>query len=167
MGVARRARLLFLVAAATALVGEVAARVGQRWLPGPTVAGPTADRENLPAPPGKVIHPYLGFVRDPNPPPPSPDIPPTDAQGLRRWPQDDGATSAYIVAILGSSVAERFSYSARQSLLAALAAEPAFAGRALAVRNYAMGGFKQPQQLAMLTQLLADGEQPDLVVQID
>jgi hypothetical protein len=71
------------------------------------------------------------------------------------------------VGIFGGSVAFIFSFVSRDRLAADLASIPTFAGRPIAIESFALGGYKQPQQLQALTYLLALGKDFDLVINID
>ncbi len=111
----------------------------------------------------EVVHPFLGFVRDPtfeggrfklnalgffdSAPPPGP------------------ASDRLTVGIFGGSVAVGLSRSRR--LVSELKASPALRGRQIWVRSFALGGYKQPQQLIALNYALAVGEELDVVVNLD
>lgn len=154
---------------------EIAARAALRWttgtwhlVPRSAIGEPiTSAAARLPEPPDKVLHPFLGFVRDPAIPAPNASTPPVNASGFRRWPEEESRVDAYTVAIFGGSTAERFSYRARQTLLEPMARLQIAPGRQTRILNFAVGGFKQPQQLAALAYLLSNGEHPDVVLNLD
>lgn len=105
----------------------------------------------------EVIHPYFGFVRDPS------RMPNTSYLG---FPQEDDdpftpCTNGLLVAVCGGSFAQGVSSQGRMEE---------------ALRNYgiesrvvtlAMGGYKQPQQLAILTWLLSHNTPIDVLINID
>ncbi len=121
----------------------------------------------------EVIHPYLGFVFNPEintrekrrergqllvtpegffrSPNPAPEVQPPDLS----------------IGIFGGSVALILAFQGQERLLQQLRASPAFAGRRIAVRCFALGGYKQPQQLLTLAYLLSTGEHFDVVINID
>ncbi|MCC7046884.1 MAG: hypothetical protein IT562_09245 [Alphaproteobacteria bacterium] len=74
-----------------------------------------------------------------------------------------------LVGIFGGSVATGFALSAQESdaLAERLAAIPAYQGRTVRVLNFAMPGFRQPQQLATLAWFAALGQEFDVIVNID
>ncbi|HVS08279.1 MAG TPA: hypothetical protein VMS76_00300 [Planctomycetota bacterium] len=74
----------------------------------------------------------------------------------------------YTVLILGGSVSGLFaSGRGAQHLRELLRADPLFAGRTVRCINQGRGGFKQPQQLMLLSYLFARGFLPDMVLEID
>lgn len=90
----------------------------------------------------------LGFFRDPGPPPER------TGRELR-------------IGIFGGSAAFLFSFQGRAALIAALRELPGAAERGIVVDSFALGGFKQPQQLMTLAYLLSLGERFDVVVNLD
>ncbi|MBW2315216.1 MAG: hypothetical protein JRH10_13585 [Deltaproteobacteria bacterium] len=119
-----------------------------------------------------LLHPYLGFVRDP-------EAPRELTGGIRAplevnaWgffglepirPADDDVLT---VAILGGSFAMELHLFATNDLRDALGALPAFAGREIEVVSLALEGMKQPQQLLALQYVLALGSSIDYVVNVD
>jgi len=110
-------------------------------------------------------HPYLGFVGA------SPDTPlgaRFDDRGFPFHP-DQGAPpdDAYIIAISGGSVAASFFYNGAQRLRERLTDAPLVDGRPIQFRCYAIGGFKQPQQLMALNYALLTESPPDMWINID
>jgi len=73
----------------------------------------------------------------------------------------------YIIGIFGGSVANDFYEKGREQLTKKLKAHPRFADKEVVYLNYALGGYKQPQQLHILTYFLAIGQQLDIVINID
>ncbi len=72
-----------------------------------------------------------------------------------------------LVGIFGGSVAEGFYLEGRGHLTRRLQRHPRYAGKEFIYLNFAMGGYKQPQQLQILSYFLAAGQQLDLVLNID
>lgn len=116
-----------------------------------------------------VIHPFLGFVRDPA----------TVALGrFNAQAHDFGfiqnrhtlfqqpSSNRVVIGVLGGSVARNLA-TLGQILEGALEASPRFSGRDVVVLSLATGGFKQPQQLNTLNFFLALGAHFDLVINLD
>jgi hypothetical protein len=121
----------------------------------------------------EVLQPYLGFVW-------TPEADLTDNRYLSKLqidrygflvdPRDrpaDGAPEPIEVGIFGGSVANILHLAGRQPLLRVLGEDPAIAARGVVVRNYALPGYKQPQQLMALAWLRSLGRAPDVVVNLD
>ena len=108
-----------------------------------------------------MLHPYYGYVVDPR----SPGI---NAYGFfRREPLTTRDPHRYIIVFFGGSVADQVFALGQQALITALQRDPAFADREIVVLSTALGGYKQPQQLLVLADLLALGAQFDAVVNLD
>jgi hypothetical protein len=113
-----------------------------------------------------MLHPFVGFVRSPQPSlindygfyGPSPIV---DGRAL---PRDD---KHLLVAVVGGSFAAQMTMASAARLEAALAAAPRFRGREVRVFNLAMGGMKEPQQLATFAWFTSLGAEFDLVLNID
>jgi hypothetical protein len=103
----------------------------------------------------RIAHPYFGWELEVN-----------RAQ-LERWSTVGDPELAYDVVVVGGSVAAAFVVDAGARLEARLAADARFAGRAVRVVGLANGAFKQPQQLHVVSTLLARGLVPDAVVNLD
>jgi hypothetical protein len=110
----------------------------------------------------ETIHPYLGWVHNPQ-------NPGQENVGTRKTPvnhlgfRDDGesvyrrADDVFIVGIAGGSVAFQFSWAAEELLKKRLAEHPRVRGRRIQFVRLALSGYKQPQQLmaySYLTTLL-------------
>lgn len=122
--------------------------------------------------PQEVIHPYVGWVTNP-------DFPSTqeccgkpvgvNEQGLL----DTGpalhqrSPERLIVGICGGSVAWQFSYCAEERLRAGLQQLPLFSGREIVIVRLAAPGYKQPQGLQLLTYLLSLGAEFDVLINLD
>jgi hypothetical protein len=182
-----RLRLLFAAAvvAATWAAAETVAWAGFWYLDGtpfgparlaaeqravaaerPSVVRPGLERKLDPAAAQmlsrQVVHPYLGFVYDP------------ETSHASEWgfldeapPFHHRAPDQLIVAVTGGSLALQLVDHRGAQLAERLAALPRFAGRAVVLVNLAVEGFKEPQQLATLSYLLALGAEFDLLLNLD
>ena len=118
----------------------------------------------------EALHPYVGFVlnRDDHATYAARGVQVNDQGFFGPDPIQKRGPDRVIVAILGGSVAmllidrDTFPDLARE-----LGAVPRFAGKQLVVLNLALGGFKQPQQLTLMSYLLAAGAEFDVVVNLD
>ena len=120
----------------------------------------------------ETIHPYLGWVHNPQ-------NPGQENVGTRKTPvnhlgfRDDGesvyrrADDVFIVGIAGGSVAFQFSWSAEELLKKRLAEHPAVRGRRIQFVRLALSGYKQPQQLMAYSYLTTLGAEFDLIINID
>jgi hypothetical protein len=115
----------------------------------------------------QVIHPYMGFVQKPGAfPDPRRRI--TDQGFVAIAEQPPVAPPAsFTVGVFGGSVAQIFAFLGGDALAGELSGLPLAAGRTIRVEAYALGGFKQPQQLMALNYLLALGHPLDLVLVLD
>ena len=111
----------------------------------------------------EVIHPYLGFVRDPD------RTESYDEHGfygpspLNR----PGLDGEVIVAVFGGSFADGMTRAAADILSERIGKTITIPAERVKVLNLAMGGYKQPQQLMALTYFLALGVRFDIVINID
>ncbi len=71
------------------------------------------------------------------------------------------------VALVGGSVAAGFGTYCTETFETRVAASQPALGKPVALSNHAHGGFKQPQQLNVVTFLLSLGYRPDLVINLD
>lgn len=122
----------------------------------------------------RALHPYLGYVYDP-----ALDglasrrlagFPDISNEGFYEVPASAGVESAgptFTVAVFGGSMATLLALDGRDALLGELRGIGAARGKTLLLRCYALGGYKQPQQLIALAYLLSLGERPDLVINLD
>lgn len=137
------------------------------------------------------IHPYLGFVATPGLGMGEKSYPVTrdrlDRQvgrGVSPWwlgleannwgfwsPHAmpyDRKPGDFVVAVLGGSVAQWLALQGETTLREELQQRvPGLFGRNVVVLNFALSGFKQPQQVMLLAQLLTQGVRPDVVVNVD
>jgi hypothetical protein len=121
---------------------------------------------------GEVLHPYLGWVLNPNAHPgvtTSDGHFPVNRHGLldTAEPTQRRSDDRVIVGIVGGSVAWFVSADAGRELIAELQQLPRFRGREIVLVRLALSGYKQPQQLLLVTYLLSLGAQFDIVVNID
>ncbi len=74
-----------------------------------------------------------------------------------------------LVGIFGGSVADGFALTAQRlpGFVDALARIPRFHGKKIRVLNFAMAGYRQPQQLITLAYYLSLGQQFDAVIELD
>lgn len=120
------------------------------------------------------LHPFLGFVLDPDsnllPEPPFPGLVVTP-HGFLAYDSDlaphAGGLEPLRVAIFGGSVAQVLGLGGREGLARGLAAGGVVPPGGIHVASRALGGWKQPQQLMALAWLLAHGERYDAVVVVD
>jgi hypothetical protein len=140
---------------------EVSARLFGRS-PSEPAAAPEADQEeplraNLPT----MIHPYFGYVFN------------TTWPNINQYgffgsgPFATRSRDTVIVGLFGGSVAEHMVKQSRDLLLETLQKHAAFKDKRIELFSLAVHAYKQPQQLLILTTLLALGAQFDIVVNLD
>jgi len=111
----------------------------------------------------KRFHPFFGYTYKEN----SKD---TNNYGFScpyDYPLEKENKNWYIIGIFGGSAADLFYREGTEQLTAKLKSHPYFADKDIIYLNYAMGGYKQPQQLQILTYFLSIGQQLDMVINID
>lgn len=123
-------------------------------------APPAADASD------QVLHPFLGFVQDPAVSQPYWAV---DVQGFPVVPPpaEVAGPEQFDVAVFGGSVANGFCFGGRSAFRRVLAESPLVRGKAIAIHCFALGGFKQPQQLMALNWALSLGAQFDLAINLD
>ena len=134
----------------------------------------SSGKETKPGPDREVIHPYLGFVLNPELSEYARDaknhnnIPISD-YGFRdvTSPIHTKSNEKIIIGIFGGSVAFWFSAEGIDSLTKELGKFPPFLNKEIVIVRTALGGYKQPQQLMALNYLLVLGAQFDIVINID
>jgi hypothetical protein len=105
------------------------------------------------------LHPYFGFY--------------DGLDWLREFDKEahfysqNKSRLSYDIVILGGSVAAGFGWLGRSTLDEVLLSDPRFHGRVVQYFNHGRAGFKQPQQLMLLSYLLTSGSRPDAVINID
>ena len=112
----------------------------------------------------EVLHPYFGFVADPQR---NKDFWKVSDFGFplsdRPSPIVKRAPGKVVVGVFGGS----FTHSVYLSLKNLLSARAAGLGQEFVVINFALGGYKQPQQLMILNYLFALGAEFDIVIALD
>lgn len=83
------------------------------------------------------------------------------------WPLDPPGPEELVVVVAGGSLAGLQVERDGDQLLRGIPELPRFRGRRVRLLNLGMGGYKQPQQLQLLTYLLSLGMEPDLVLLLD
>lgn len=111
----------------------------------------------------KRFHPYFGYTFKPG-------MGNTNNHGFdspHDFPFEKINPDQYIIGIFGGSVAEDFYVDGRERLTERLKANPFFADKEIVYLNFALGGYKQPQQLQILTYFLGTGQELDMAINID
>jgi hypothetical protein len=121
---------------------------------------------------GESIHPYLGWVLNPQVNPGNDFCGrhvPVNALGFNDEEQGIPKRSAdkLIVGVTGGSVAWQMSVAGKDRLVQVLRQNPRFRDRDFQLIRLAMSGYKQPQQLLALNFMLALGAEFDVIVNID
>ena len=111
----------------------------------------------------EVIHPYLGFVKNPR------EMAKQSEYGFpgKGTPFSSKTEDNLIIGIFGGSFAAGTSMNAKESILHELRQIPEFSNKEIIVHTVAMGGYKQPQQLLALTYFLTLGAHFDIVINLD
>ena len=117
-----------------------------------------------------ILHPYLGFTRQPR----ADNSQFSAPMQVGEWGFNDTQTPIQkrsphklIVGVLGGSVAEEFANEGGRRLCAALRLNPRFSGREIVLLHLALSGYKQPQQLMAVNYLMSQGAEFDVLVNID
>lgn len=118
-----------------------------------------------------VLHPYFGFVRntniyDPTQKPIPGSLSMYGFDGRERLFQTEG-DGAFVVAITGGSVAKYFGDQALSNLGDFLRRLPQAGGRRLVFLPLGYYAYKEPQQLNVILDFLAQGARIDLLVNLD
>lgn len=128
----------------------------------PELAGEIERLESANVPDQPVIlHPYFGYVVNP------------DRRAINRYgffhdpPLTERSPDTAIILILGGSVADQFFTMGQETLVRELQNRGVFAGKHVEVVSTALGGYKQPQQLLVLSYFLALGAEYDVVINLD
>lgn len=111
--------------------------------------------------PSYALHPYLGYVLDYGTDPNSNVLGFDDTQ----MPIKDNKNT-YVVGIVGGSVANLYSKYEKDSLIKKLS-NLGLSDKKIVFYSFALGGYKQPQQLMTLQYLLSLGYKFDLIINID
>jgi hypothetical protein len=122
----------------------------------------------------QVLHPYIGYVEDPQA-----DYVKKNAHNLSAEAINFGfphnrhdlfnrpASDLLVVVVVGGSVSRQVSYRGQLLLEQGLAGIERFRGRRVEALGLGLGGYKQPQHLIALNYFLALGMHVDMVVNID
>ncbi len=111
----------------------------------------------------KRFHPFFGYTYKEN----SKNINNYGFNSPYDYPLERKNKNWYIIGIFGGSAADNFYREGTGRLTAKLKRHPYFAGKDIIYLNYAMGGYKQPQQMQILTYFLSIGQPLDIVINID
>jgi hypothetical protein len=135
---------------------------------------PVENQANLPNFVGEhVIHPYVGFVQSRHVAPDMRIFRPDRQAAEYGFPYNTHSIfqkkskQKIIIGVFGGSVAKLFAYLGMNALCEQLQELPELSNREPVALNLALGGYKQPQQLMILTYLLALGAQFDMVINLD
>lgn len=120
----------------------------------------------------EVIHPFLGYVLDPDLEAGSEStslftITPQGFLAVRRPPERLPGPPPLRVGIFGGSMAYLLGFEGRGGIVRGLAAAGIDPPGGVEIVNHALGGMKQPQQATALVWLLANGHHFDAVVLLD
>jgi len=83
------------------------------------------------------------------------------------YPVANVDSNRFIIGVFGGSVAEQVFAGGRQSLKAVLQKHPSFTDKEIVVLSFSQPGYKQPQQLQLLSYFLSLGQHFDLVINLD
>lgn len=125
---------------------------------------PPTGKIPIPSINAEVIHPYLGFVLNPEE---MEGISEYGFLGQRASPISVNTEKNLIIGIFGGSFADNTSRYAQDEILHELRQLPAFSDKEMIVHTIAMGGYKQPQQLLALTYFLSLSAHFDIVINLD
>jgi hypothetical protein len=117
--------------------------------------------------PTEAIHPYLGFVLDPATGSVRTLVTPHGFFSTQSRLERQRPEPRFEVAVTGGSVATGFCFGARKEFLRVLEPLALTQGKLVTVRCFALGGYKQPQQLMALQWALVQGQRFDLVINLD
>lgn len=116
----------------------------------------------------QVIHPFLGFVLNPDFTAIEwRDITPHGFQRPRDEVDPPAGAPRFVVAMFGGSLSGGICMRTRDVLLRELQRAASIQGKSVVIRCLAMGGYKQPQQLMALTHALSLGEAIDVAINVD
>lgn len=108
-----------------------------------------------------ILHPYFGYVVNP------------DRRGINRYgffriaPLTKRGPDTAVILISGGSVADQFFTMGQETLVRRLRERGVFPDKRVEVVSTALGGYKQPQQLLILSYFLARGAEYDVVINLD
>ena len=108
-----------------------------------------------------ILHPFFGFVINPV------------GRGVNEFgffrdsPLARKDPDKRVILFTGGSVADQVFYLGQDALREALRERPDFRDREIEILTTAVGGYKQPQQMMILSYLLARGAEFDVVINLD
>ena len=119
-----------------------------------------------------ILHPYLGFVRNPAMPQHefverTVPYPVNEFGFFGPSPLVKRSPDRVHIFVTGGSVALEFFIDAKDYFEELLGEFPPFAGKKVEVISLALGGLKQPQQILLFNYLLSIGAEPDMVLTLD
>lgn len=107
-----------------------------------------------------ILHPYLGFVSIPHP-----NYNDFCFPGIN--PITKKSPDKIHVVIMGGSVAKDIYNYTGERIIRKLKESPKFKGKEIDIVVFALGGFKQPQQLMALNYFMALGAEYDIIINVD
>ena len=111
------------------------------------------------------LHPYFGFTKIGDP---ERDV---NNHGFAAAPYDYPYVrqhdNQFIVGVFGGSVAAGFTKYGQERLITRLKEDPLLRDKEIVLLSFAQGGYKQPQQLLVLSYYLAIGQELDMVINLD
>lgn len=113
------------------------------------------------------LHPYFGYVSYSNPP--SNGLNSSGFESKYQYPFKKTRKDQFVIGVFGGSVAYNFMSHevATHAVEAALKRVPYFQDKEIVFLSFAIGAYKQPQQLLVLSYFLSVGQEFDMVVNID
>jgi len=136
-------------------IENVCRKLTQSWV---APAGTEPHEEVEPLSARVIVQPYTGWEH--------PDTQAAVAAGTTYY-NTKLADQAYDIVLLGGSVAQLFGNLGGKSLTNTLREDQRFRDRPVRVHNFALAGYKEPQQVTMLAYLFAMGHKPDAVINLD
>jgi len=131
----------------------------------------TMDATQTPADaPVPVLHPFLGYVYQPGSSVPLRSGDPLSYSDFGFYgdsPSIGRNDDEVVVAISGGSVAASLWHHEAEYIRKRFAAAPEFDGKRVRVQSFALGGYKQPQMLQLLSYALSLGIQIDVWIELD
>ncbi len=172
--------LLFVIFAELAALGIYLIRDGRFFYttpPEPIIAPAAANRPETELTTFR-IHPYFGYINkvgmehDPKSTWATIDAARRTANNHGffsevDYPFSKSHDNQFIIGVFGGSVAEQFALIAHDTFIEELKRDPFFATKEIIVLNFAKAGYKQPQQLLILSYFLSVGQHMDMVINID
>lgn len=108
----------------------------------------------------EVLHPYLGFTQDPKR---TIGISSAGFPSFQKNQYFKREPNKIIIALMGGSFANQIYFFTGKQLINLFAV----CNKEIILLNFAMGGYKQPQQLMALNYLLMSGAEFDIVINVD